>query len=218
MLLKDGPPAAFLSLLAAEDVMRGRHPIRTVFFQYVIAPPLGVAYFLVSRTLWLLIGWWRGPQLARRQERQFAEEIRTTLPFLFDEWAGKIVPNVGIRFPPPFDYAVVTVAVHNFLLRFIRGRDEFRVDVAPKTDPKNWQEVSMVLTAIGALQGYALRLEYYRLADFGRLMYPRMADLNAAMSEEKVASTHENLSPLLVRNERRRQQMEIEINRKLYGS
>ena len=174
--------------------------------------------FVLSKIWWLLIEWWRGPQLARRYERQFTEEIHANLPFLFDEWAGNVVPNVGIRFPPPFDYAIVTVEIRSFLLRFVRGRDEFRVDVAPKSDAKSWQEVSLVLTAIGALKGYRLRPEYYRLADFGRLLYPCMHALNEAMSEASVASTRESLIPFLERHERRRQQSEIEINRKIYGS
>jgi hypothetical protein len=105
---------------------------------------LGLAFLPLSLALMglyrLLVGWWADPRLTRESERQFAEDIRQHLPFLFTEYGGQIVPNRGVRFPPGFDYAFVTIAFGRSLLRFGRGRGEFRVDIAPRWAADDWQD------------------------------------------------------------------------------
>lgn len=77
-----------------------------------ILKPIGLLFGLLDRPI------------ARRNERQLRLDIAEAMPSLFSEYGGRVVPNEGVPFPPSFDYAFVTVAVGNFLIRFCRGRGE----------------------------------------------------------------------------------------------
>lgn len=192
-----------------------RQPWIRRFSLWVLRPPAIVIGFIAVNLYRLLIGWWLDRTTSKNNERVFAEEIRNALPFLFVEYDGKIVPNEGIRSPLRFDYAIVTVAARNLLLRFVRGRDEFRVDVAPKHEPRDWQEVSLVLTAIDSVKGFGLQPLYYRLGDFARLIRPRLLVLDDAFSDEHYVSTKAKLSPFHERAERKVRELEATLNRKL---
>src|SRR5579872_7013849 len=87
-------------------------------------------------------------KLAKKHEEKLAADIESCLPFLFREMGGRIVPNEGVEFPPPFDYAVVTVDISQIRLRFTSGRDELTVQVAPKFAPNNWHELSTILSTL----------------------------------------------------------------------
>jgi hypothetical protein len=185
------------------------------FCLLVLRPPAIVISFVAKNLYKLLFGWWLDPRTSRKSEQEFADEIRTKLPFLFVEYGGEIIPNESLRVHTTFDYAIVTVAVRNLLLRFVRGRDEFRVDVAPKHDPRDWQEVSLVLTAIGSVEGFGLRPLYYRLGDFAPLIRPRLLVLDDAFSDKHYVSTKAKLSPFHERAERKARELEATLNRKL---
>lgn len=81
---------------------------------------------------------------ALKREAKLRQEIRDALPFLFDKHRGRIVPNEGVSFPPGFDYALVTIAVDDLLIRFIRGRGELGVVLASQKVLTDWYALSVL--------------------------------------------------------------------------
>jgi hypothetical protein len=162
-------------------------PVKS-FILTLLSPLLaifGIIFFGLYKILW---GWWADERRSRILQRDFAKEIRVSLGFLFDQFGGQVVPNLR-KYPPVADYAVVTVAVQTVLLRFMRGRGEFRVDIAPTDSPNAWQEVG---EALAEAEGYPESGEvpkYFRFADFGRLLYPNFELLVRTICSRKSEST-----------------------------
>ena len=77
-------------------------------------------------------------QLSRSPGLYFEEGVDSSMQVLV---SARIIPNEGVRFPPPFDYAVATIAVENLVLRFIRGLGEVGVFVAPASAPSDWHDL-----------------------------------------------------------------------------
>ena len=107
---------------------------------YVIRPPLLLVRFLLSPIFGLLFAW-IDKRLAKSHEKELEQDVHDALPFLFDEHHGHRVTNEGIPFPPGFDYAFITVAVENLLIRFCRGRGELDVRITSKDAPNDWHEL-----------------------------------------------------------------------------
>lgn len=134
----------------------------------------------------LLFQWWLDVPVARRAQERFAQEIREALPFLFADLKGQIVPNQGVRFPPGFDYAFVTVAVGNLLLRFCRGRGQFRVDLAPSDSGREWQDwkdIEAVLMVLDSSGGGDSRPSIRNFRDTSRILRTELPRLQEATSE-----------------------------------
>lgn len=96
--------------------------------------------FALGKAYWIFVGWPIDVPMAKKRQRQFASEIRQSLTFLFEEHGAEIIPNEGVPFPPPFDNALVTLAVDGLLLRFVRGHGEFRILVASRSDAQDWRD------------------------------------------------------------------------------
>lgn len=148
---------------------------------------------------------------AIKNHDRFAEDIRNRLSFLFTECGAEIVPNEGVRFPPGFDYAYVTVVAGNVRFQFLHGRGELRVDIAPRQNPRDLNEISTVLRAIDALPGLVNRPAYLELRDFAHLLQTHWSALQQAFSEEQYARTKESLYPIQEQNLRAVRAMEAKI-------
>ena len=142
----------------------------------------------IGKLYWVLFGWWIDAPIARKHEREFAREIREGLPFLFEKHSAEIVPNEGVRFPPPFDYALVTIAVGHLLIRFVRGRGELRIDVAARGKIQNWRDwkdlktIRMVLDkSENSERPFRLR----NLSDAERLLRIELPRLQEATSDDQ---------------------------------
>ena len=109
----------------------------------IVRPPVLMLGF-VMKPFGLLFGLLDRP-IASRHEKQLRLDIAEAMPFLFSEYGGHIVPNEGVPFPPSFDYAFVTVAVDNLLIRFCRGRGELDLRVGSKTRSRVLHELGLVL-------------------------------------------------------------------------
>jgi hypothetical protein len=108
---------------------------------------MSLYYASFSKPIWLLLGLLDRP-LARRNERRLRTDVAEAMPFLFEERHARVVPNEGVDFPPPFDYALVTVEVENMLIRFFRGRGEFSVHVGCTARPCHLHELGLVLSLL----------------------------------------------------------------------
>jgi len=135
-----------------------KYELQRVFF-WIFRPLVLVVGFVLSQTYHLLFGWWLDDRDARKNQENFAEEIRENLAFLFKDGA-QLIPYER-KYPPAFDNAMVTVAVGNLRFRFARGRGDLQVHITPQHAPRDWHEMATVLMAID--RGFARRPSYYRL-------------------------------------------------------
>ena len=134
------------------------------------------ALFFPLIFLWVLVSGFVDKQfLGGRFEKRkssklresFAAEIQQRIPSLFTMLDGHIIPNTE-DYPPAFDYAAVTVSLDGMLLRFIRGRMDFRVDVTPPQKPTAWRELSSVVKNSDLSGDPNRKVDYFGLNDFGR--------------------------------------------------
>jgi len=160
-------------------------------------PFMFVFGFIVDEGYNALFGWWFDERVAKKNQDRFADDILREVAFLFSECGATIVPNdPSLPFPPGFDYAVVTVVAGHVRFQFVRGRGEFRVEVAPPQDPTDLNEISTVLRAIGALEGPQTQPLYREPRDFGRLLRTHLDRLQNSFSEAEYPTTKENLYPI----------------------
>src|SRR5947199_1343664 len=150
----------------------------------VLRPPFLVLGFILGNLYKLCFGW-LDRRLSRQNEQRFADDIRSHLSFLFTEHAAQIIPNQGTPFPPSFDGAYVTVAVGAVQLRFVRGRGDFSVSVASEFAPQHWEDVRLVADDIGEWDTSLSRRYSYSLETFERVLRPRLAGLQEALSKDR---------------------------------
>jgi hypothetical protein len=108
------------------------------FILYLIRPVLLLWGALISSVYNVLFAWWLDPWTFKRRQTRFEHEIQTEYSWLFDEYDARIVPMK--RYRRAFDYVMATVAFGDLLFRFVKGRAEFRVDIAPAHAPHDWHD------------------------------------------------------------------------------
>jgi hypothetical protein len=177
------------------------------------SPPIRLLRSVVSATYDLLFGR-LDRRLARKYEAKLAEEIHDALPFLFNVHRGRVVPNHGVPFPPGFDYAFVTVAVDDILVRFCRGRGDLDIRVAPKETPNEWHEVSLLLNLIEN-QDHLERSGVLDLRDASRLMEPHMDQLKEAFVERPGNDLRQRLAEVHADDRVKMRELEWETNKRL---
>jgi hypothetical protein len=151
----------------------------------ILRPILVPVFFVIGKIYKLCFGW-LDRRIARKNQDRFAQDVRTHLSFLFTDHAAQVIPNEGVRFPPAFDGAYVTVAAETLLFRFARGRGDFGVEVASKFAPTTWEDLGLVIEAAGRLKGPAEHQPaYYRLESLSRILQPQFEQLKGALSEER---------------------------------
>jgi hypothetical protein len=184
------------------------HPFEDGFFRVVRAIVLPT-YKLVFGRL--------DKRLALKEELKLGSEIQIALRFLFTEGHGRIIPNKGVRFPPGFDYAYVTVSLEKFSLRFLRGRGELDVRVAPTFAPDDWHDLSLVL-AVMDNEIDLHRRTFLDLWDVSKFLEPRMTELNEFLSPDQFNPGKRRLDAEVYTPERNAmREWEAEINWRLYG-
>jgi hypothetical protein len=184
------PAAKKKTLVVPLNNPRRRSPSANLFLA-VLGPPL-LAIGFIFRNLYKLCFGWLDKRTARRNERRFAEDIRTHLSFLFSEHAAEIIANEGVPFPPGFDGAYVTVAVGTLRLRFVRGRGDFGVGVASEFAPQLWEDFRLVADGVSQWDTTRRASSAYSLETFEGILRPRLAHLQDALSKEHFEATLEN--------------------------
>lgn len=187
------------------------------------------SWFLIEDAFWtvtsaivgplykILIGWWAERYFAKKEERRLARDVKLSLKFLFVEEGARIVPNVGVPFPPSFDYAFLTVALDSVSFRFTRGRAELKVEVAPAFAPTDWHDLSLVLSAI-QVENPLERQPFLDLWDVSRVLKPQMRTLLGLFSADHFNDFKLRLKKdFYIPAENSRRVLEAEINWRLYG-
>lgn len=155
-------------------------------------------------------------RLALKQQERLATEIQEQLFFLFKDYGARIVPNIGIRFPPPFDYAVVTLEVGELLFRFVRGRGEIDVQVKSKSAAKEWHDISLVIGALDNPDEMQHRT-FVGLVDVAAVLKQNMSRINDAFCGPKYLELQQRLADFNKFARVVTKQLETEINRRLYS-
>jgi hypothetical protein len=153
---------------------------------------------------------------SKKLEDDLALEIQRELAFLFNEAGARIVRDEKVRYPRPFDYAIVTVAVQGFLLRFIRGRGELRVQVGWE-DSSSWADLNWVLKEMVGDNGRPLDSGMFNsLPDVSNAVRPSLGRIADAFSLNRRIETEKNISSMQAYERAVAKQWSTEINRKLY--
>lgn len=182
----------------------------------IVRPPFVLLRFILSPLSKLAFGG-VNKRIANKNEARLLQDVGDALPFLFAEYGGHVVPNEGVPFPPSFDYAFITVALHDLFLRFTRGRGELGVHVAPSFARSDWHELPLVLSAITG-QGDIQRQESRDLWDVSRALQPRMKALIAFFAPGEFSALKQRLENEVYVDERIAiREWQAEINRRLYG-
>jgi hypothetical protein len=140
----------------------------------------------IGKLYWLLFGW-LDILIANRREREFARDIREGLFSIFQKYGAEIVPNDARRVPPPLDYAVVTVAIGHLLLRFVRRRGEFGIDVAAKgkiLSWRDWKDITTVRMVLDESKESQQAIRLRSVSDADRLLQIEIPRLLDATSDE----------------------------------
>jgi len=188
------------------------------FDSWVVAfvkPPLEAIRFVVKPIYSLVFGW-LDRKMARDQQNRFANEIRMELPFLFNELGGRIIPNEGVRFPPGFDYAIVTIELRDLFFRFIRGRGDLDVYVAPGNVPKEWHDVLLVIRTMEDPDDMR-HASFIFLRDVAVVLKKKMPLIQMAFSGARFSVTRAHLAKHYKYAKTVAKQLENEINRSLYS-
>jgi hypothetical protein len=176
-----------------------------MFLRYLLTPLYAVSFGLINK------------HFAKKAERRLADDLQLAVKFLFVTYHARIVPNHGLRFPPPNDYAVVTIAVENLLIRFFRGLGELGVNVAPDSNPSDWHDLSLVLGVIdgsGPLHRGKFR-DVWQAATALQNSFPKLIEV---FSVERFPELKHRLELEFYVYERlSNRQWEIETNARLYG-
>ena len=126
----------------------------------------------------------------------FAAEIQQRATNLFTSYGATIVPNTE-EYPQSFDYAVVTVSVDDMLLRFVRGRMDFRVDVSPVNKPGAWREIGVVVKSASNTSNALIRkTDYYGLNDFTKFFHSNYDTLQSEIKNPNWAASRSWLTPI----------------------
>jgi len=144
----------------------------------IIRPLLLILRAILSPVYKLLFGW-LDDRANTKWHKELEQEIRQQLSWLFDNYGAQVIPNTR-QYPRAFDYAVVTVATNNVLLRFVRGRGELRADIAPAHSPDAWQELGEVIASYSSDQQ-----RYYRLGDLSRVLQQNIEPLEQHSAQDR---------------------------------
>ena len=179
---------------------------------YLVRPPLVALGYLLS-PVWPLFGL-SDKQIALRHQRKLEQDVRNTLPFLFDEHHGQVVPTQGVRFPPGFDYAFVTVGVDCLLIRFCRGRGDVDIRIARKRAPTDWHDACLV-AALLEKNDDPQRWNFVDLHQASRLLEPQMDRVKQAFADGSVQDLDRRLADVRARDRIAIRETEWEIDKRL---
>jgi thiosulfate reductase cytochrome b subunit len=153
------------------------------FILYLIRPVLLLCGALISSVYNALFAWWLDPWTFKRRQTRFEHEIQAEYSWFFDEYDARIVPMK--RYRRAFDYVMATVALGDLLLRFVKGRAEFRVDIAPAHAPNDWHDFAEAIDLASDAESVRSGARSYRMANFRQLFEANFERLKLFFSAEE---------------------------------
>jgi len=125
---------------------------------------------------------WIGWILGRLMDRNFTNEIRAELSFLFSEHGAYFLPQEQSKYATK-----ATVAVGAVRLLFSRHHGEFYVSVSSEFTPGHWEEFGSITQ--GYTQWGGQRREPYHLDTFEPILRRHLPFLESALSRDNAEST-----------------------------
>lgn len=112
-----------------------------VFLLVVCRPILLLIGFVLRLVYRLFFSWWLNPALDHWNRKAFADEVRQAMPFLFDQYKARVVPDPRPEANDPhMDY--VCIRARNLIFKFGRWRSEnYEVRVSPSFAPTDSYEI-----------------------------------------------------------------------------
>jgi hypothetical protein len=141
--------------------------LRRFFVLFVIRPVLLVCEALISSVYNVLFAWWLDPWTFTGRQKRIECDIQGEYSWIFEKYDARIVPTK--RYRQVLDYAVATVAVRDLLLKFVRGRGEAHVTVAPAHAPHDSYDFGEAIALASDTEPTRNGAGYYRMSDFQNL-------------------------------------------------
>lgn len=163
--------------------------VRALFF--ILRAILLPVSFVLGKA-WKLGFGWLDDRVAKKDDEEFAQDIRANLYLLFSERNAHILSNEGRQRRRAFDDAYVTIAVDTLLFKFCRCRGEFHVQVASELNPERFEHLELVLETIlspDELKQALPNCQYLRT--LSRVLYPQFDNLKVALSQGRLSQTLE---------------------------
>ena len=156
---------------------------------FILRPILLPIPFVLGKA-WKLCFGWLDNRLAKKDDEEFAQDIRTNLYLLFSERNARILSNEGKKIRRVFDDAYVAIAVDTLRFKFCRCRGEFHVQVASELDPERFEHLELVLeTILGPAELKQALSNCQYLRTLSQVLYPQFDNLKAALSPDHLSRT-----------------------------
>jgi hypothetical protein len=127
------------------------------------------------------------PWTSKGLRKQLEGDIRKDYPWLFQEYQAFVLPAKPYK--QVLDYANVTVAVGELLFQFTRGRDEFRVSIAPAREPDDWYQLGEAIDLASDIGVASDGAENHTMSDFERLFRANIEGLKVLFSQREYVRT-----------------------------
>jgi hypothetical protein len=146
--------------------------------------------FAVVAVYKLCFAWWSEPLYARQTQKRLADDLRLALAFLFEDHGAKIDFGNGIDSRRDHNRSWVTISAETVLLRILRDRGDFTVEVTSKFAPSEWQTLGSVIAVVDRQNASTLdKPAYYTIRNIEGVLRPRYEYLRDAMSEARYEAT-----------------------------
>lgn len=161
----------------------------------VLFRPLLLLLGFLFRIIWKVVfSWWVNPLLDRWMQKNFANEVKEAMPFLFDQFAGRVIPDPRPEANDP-GRSYLTIATSNLVLKFSRWRSEdYEIRISPLFAPTDSHDFIDSLEAAGFTQDSPLTPAAESWYHFGKVLEPRFHVLEQAFKEKNFQATKEELS------------------------
>jgi hypothetical protein len=182
------------------DVVSSRPPTKrgqVFLFLLEVLRPLFLLLGFLFRMLWIVaFSWWANPLLDHWMQSSFASEIRQAMPFLFDQYAGRVVPDPWSAANDP-NQSYVAIGSRSVIFKFSKWRSEnYEVIVSPVSSPAEFYDLWEALRAADPSGNPVPPPASESWFHFGQVLEPRFQLLEEAFKEENFPMTKEKLSRL----------------------
>lgn len=180
----------------------------------VLRPPLEIVVYLAKGLYKPLFGN-LDLRMSRKNEKDLMRDIRAELGFFFEKHRGQLTQDESVKHPQPFDYAYAIVSTDEMVFRFFRGRGELRVWLAPKSAPRDWAELNLLIAVVNPDEKSPWT-PFSSLRDAAEILKAEYDHLAQALAQNQITSTRRRLVDLNDYERAVIRQYETEINRRLY--
>ena len=127
------------------------------------------------------------PWTSKGLRKRLESDIRRDYPWLFKEFNAVVLPAKPYR--QVLDYVIVTVAVSDLLLKFVRGHDEFHLRLGPAHAPDDSYDFGEAIELASVFGAESRSAKTYTMSDFERLLRANIEWLKILFSQREYVRT-----------------------------